>query len=209
MKSFGQFESNYQQDKNYWGVKPSSVIESQLNRLVTGTVLDLGAGDGRNAIYLAGHGFKVTAVDIAPTGLENIIEKAQNNGVDTFVNTVQADVREFESKERFNNVITNFTLHFLGPDHIIPTLEKMADMTMAGGINLIDDFTQNGPLAAKDPSWYLTPDQLTRFYEDLGWKILYREVRPVKTKAFESPGVPYTQEAIALIAQNQLSSSVS
>lgn len=74
----GSFEDEYKQDKNYWGVRLSSIIKDQLDLFVHGSVLDVGAGDGRNALFLAKCGFDVTALDIAPTGLLNILEKSKN-----------------------------------------------------------------------------------------------------------------------------------
>lgn len=45
------------------------------------SVLELGAGTGSNAVWLAGQGFKVTAVDISPTAIEIACRKAVDAGV--------------------------------------------------------------------------------------------------------------------------------
>lgn len=163
--------------------------------------MDIGAGDGRNALFLASSGFNVVALDLAPTGLKNIVKKAAAQDLTDRIKVVTANITEYKPDVSYENVITNFTLHFVGAENIIPVLEKMVSLTRSGGINLIDDFTQNGPLAVNRPDNYVTPLLLEDFYDKKGWKILYSDTRPVKTKAFESPGRLYTHEAIAFIAK--------
>lgn len=198
----GSFEIKYQKDKNFWGSEPSSVVKAQLPHFVKGTVLDVGAGDGRNALFLASQGFDVLALDIAPAGLQNIVDKAANRGLTNRIKTVAANIVNYEPEDSYENVITNFTLHFVGSENIIPVLEKLVRITKPRGINLIDDFTQNGPLAINSPENFITLSLLKDFYAKKGWEIIYSDTRPAKTKTFESPGKPYIHEAVAFIARN-------
>ncbi|NIS24346.1 methyltransferase domain-containing protein, partial [candidate division KSB1 bacterium] len=55
--------------------------------------LDMGGGGGRNAIFLAQHGFDVTAVDISETGLEQVRTDAHKEGVE--VATQQQKLEDF------------------------------------------------------------------------------------------------------------------
>ncbi|MDH6565653.1 SAM-dependent methyltransferase [Streptomyces sp. SAI-117] len=57
-------------------------------------VLELGAGHGRDALYLAREGFTVRATDFSTTGLEQLREAARRLGVAERVTTVVHDVRE-------------------------------------------------------------------------------------------------------------------
>ena len=52
---------------------PTDLIRKITDILPNGTVLDLGAGDGRHALYLASQGFEVTAVDLSEAGLEKLL----------------------------------------------------------------------------------------------------------------------------------------
>lgn len=199
MDTSGSFEDHYKENKSYWGEKPSLVILDNLSLLNPGTVLDVGAGDGRNSVFLADQGFKVAALDVSPTGLKNIEEKAAAKGL--LVETIAGDIRELQIAGEYDNIISNFTLHFLGPEQIMPTLHKMAAATKPGGINIVDDFTPNGPLVKDDPEFYPTEDSLVNFYSSLGWEILFKNLRQVETKVHETPGQPLTHEAIAIIAK--------
>ena len=87
-------------DKDYRGNKPPAWDigrpSDELQKLVKeGTVracraVDLGCGSGTDAIFLASHGFDVTAIDISPTALSQAEEKARKAGVS--VRWILADV---------------------------------------------------------------------------------------------------------------------
>ena len=52
-----------------WSLEPNTWIASTVERLAPKTAVDLGAGEGRNALWLASLGWKVAAVDFSPAGL--------------------------------------------------------------------------------------------------------------------------------------------
>src|SRR5689334_13891952 len=53
-----------------WGTGPNAWIAEQVTGLTPGRALDLGTGEGRNALYLAPLGWHVTALDFSAAGLE-------------------------------------------------------------------------------------------------------------------------------------------
>lgn len=59
-----------------------------------GSVLELGAGQGRDTLYLARHRFHVTALDIAPGTVETISAKAQAAGLADLVSVARHDMRQ-------------------------------------------------------------------------------------------------------------------
>lgn len=197
----GSYENEYKTSLSYWGDKPSSAIEKYKDVFVQGTVLDIGAGDGRNTLYLAQTGFTVNALDLSKTGLKNLMTKAERAGTASLISTTVADFVTYTPDKQYDNVITNFTIHFIGSTNIMPFIAKMMHATKPGGINLIDDFTQNGPLAKSISENYLTQALLISLYNDAGWTILSTELRAVKTRAEEMPGKPYNHEAISFIAK--------
>ena len=60
--------------------------------LAQGRALDVGCGSGRDAVYLAKHGWQVTGVDFADTGLKAARQRAQEESVE--VQWVKGDVTE-------------------------------------------------------------------------------------------------------------------
>ena len=66
-----------------YGQVPSDVISYSLAYLKHGNVLDLGCGDGRNAIYLAQRGFNVIGVDSSKVALEKFLRFASEKKVES------------------------------------------------------------------------------------------------------------------------------
>jgi SAM-dependent methyltransferase len=68
----------------FFVAKPDENLAAYLDqRLITpGRALDLGSGPGRNALYLASHGFEVDAVDVSPVAVAWGEDRAHEAGVD-------------------------------------------------------------------------------------------------------------------------------
>lgn len=76
-----------------YGTEPNDFLVSVADRLPLGPALMLAEGEGRNAVYLAGLGREVTAVDLAESGLAKTHRLAAERGVE--VATVCADLTEY------------------------------------------------------------------------------------------------------------------
>jgi SAM-dependent methyltransferase len=68
----GTWDARYtqaaQDSGTVWSLTPNATVHSLLADAEPGTAVDLGAGEGRNAIWLAGRGWNVTAVDFSEAG---------------------------------------------------------------------------------------------------------------------------------------------
>lgn len=73
-----------------WGEAPNRFVAEELAALPPGRAIDLGTGEGRNAIWLAERGWRVTAVDFSAAGLAQAARLAADRGVS--VDWVQADL---------------------------------------------------------------------------------------------------------------------
>jgi SAM-dependent methyltransferase len=65
-----EWNERYRESELVWSVGPNQFVEAELAELPPGRALDLAAGEGRNSIWLAGQGWRVTAVDFARAGLD-------------------------------------------------------------------------------------------------------------------------------------------
>ena len=93
------------------------------------TVVDLGAGEGRTAVYLAREGYDVTAVDASEVGLRKTLRLAEEAGVE--VETSEADLTRWTPGRTFDAVVCAF-LHFAPEDR--PRLYRMMqDAVRPGG----------------------------------------------------------------------------
>jgi 2-polyprenyl-3-methyl-5-hydroxy-6-metoxy-1,4-benzoquinol methylase len=65
-----EWNERYRASELVWSAGPNQFVEAELSGLPPGRALDLAAGEGRNAIWLARRGWQVTAVDFSQAGLD-------------------------------------------------------------------------------------------------------------------------------------------
>ena len=87
------WEQRYAQRPRVWSGSVNTTLAAVARGLVVGTALDLGCGEGGDAIWLARGGWQVTAVDISTTALERARTAAAAAGVpDGRIDWVAADL---------------------------------------------------------------------------------------------------------------------
>lgn len=89
-----EWDSRYAGPDRVWSAAPNAWVAATIRTWFTGRALDLGAGEGRHAVWLASLGWQVTAVDFSPVGIERGRSGAQELGVE--VDWVVADVATWE-----------------------------------------------------------------------------------------------------------------
>ncbi len=76
------WDERYGSSSGLWSGQPNSVLVAEAADLAPGTALDVGCGEGADAIWLARRGWRVTAIDISPIALERAAAHAQEAGDD-------------------------------------------------------------------------------------------------------------------------------
>ncbi|MEO8286156.1 MAG: methyltransferase domain-containing protein [Chloroflexota bacterium] len=198
----GRFDGLYRREQHAWGVEPSIGVAASRPFLVPGRVLDLGSGDGRNVLYLAHEGFSVTGVDIAPAAIASLKQYAVRANLGDKATGIIADIEGFQIEGQFENIISTFTLHFLPSDAFLPVVTRIMEATTPGGVNVIEDFTRDGPLYKPDVTGhFLESGELEQLYAAQGWQVLYYHEKIVKTKARDENGNPLQQTSAAIVAK--------
>ena len=90
------YDKRYEREDYYWGLLPNRIcydIMKLLPPIKPYRVLDIGCGEGRNAIFLAGLGHTVDAFDISAAGIEKAREIARLSGAR--VNFFRCDLGEY------------------------------------------------------------------------------------------------------------------
>ncbi|WP_427006921.1 class I SAM-dependent methyltransferase [Pseudarthrobacter sp. H2] len=124
----------YTESDRSWAPASSSVRDA-LNGLAPGRALDLGAGDGRNAVWLAGRGWHVTAMDFSAAALDIGRERAFAEGVTALIGWSVADVTTCTPAPGSLDLVLAAFLRLPGTDfeHIIA---RTAPALAPGGIFL-------------------------------------------------------------------------
>ncbi|MEF9952569.1 MAG: methyltransferase domain-containing protein [Clostridium sp.] len=118
--------------------EPDRFLIDNIFLLSPGSVLDLASGDGRNSIYLAKKGFKVTAVDFSIEALKRLDKFANNE--DASVTTALVDIedpRKLSLLGKFNNIVIS---HYKVADDILKVIENML---YPGGKLIYHTFNEN------------------------------------------------------------------
>jgi SAM-dependent methyltransferase len=184
------------------GAQPKAIMIEARPLMGDGPVLDLGVGTGRNTLYLARQGLAVTAVDIAPIVIKDLTSAATIEGMQDRVTGIIADIGDFKPDNTYSTVICTFALHFLDKTGFEKAFGAMFAATSPGGINVVEDFTRDGPLyRTGGTTYWLKQGELRERYTKTGWNVVSYKERPVKTKAIDDNGRPFDHMAAAIIAR--------
>jgi SAM-dependent methyltransferase len=75
------WDARYDQAELLWGIEPNIFVADEMSALQPGRALDVACGEGRNAIWLANHGWHVVGVDFSAEGLKRAQQLALRSGV--------------------------------------------------------------------------------------------------------------------------------
>lgn len=96
-KGVNPWDTRYDSEEYYYGTESNDFLRESVGSIPPGgTVLCLAEGEGRNAVYLATQGYRVTAVDGSSVGLDKLKRLAKERGVS--VETRVVDLSDFEIK---------------------------------------------------------------------------------------------------------------
>ncbi|MDH3755037.1 MAG: class I SAM-dependent methyltransferase [Acidimicrobiia bacterium] len=100
------WDERYSARDYVWSVEPNQFVAEYLADLPPGDAIDLGAGEGRNAVWLATRGWRVTAVDFSDVALEKGAALARNHDVD--VDFVHHDATTYDPSEPVDLVVLSY-----------------------------------------------------------------------------------------------------
>lgn len=128
----------------FGGGKPSAEVVAAASRLSKGaSVLDLGCGEGRNAIYLASNGFETWAADISCAGIEKLNTVAKEMGLT--IHSQVCDIRTYTFPARFDLIACQGCLHLVARPEWQRVLTRMKNSTATGGLHTVAVFTDTVP----------------------------------------------------------------
>ena len=177
-----------------------NLVKAILMHKKFGAVLDIGAGQGRNALFFASRGFDVTAIDLSNEAIGQIQKSAREIGV--VLDTAIMDVRKYVPKKKFDVIICLFVLHHLEAGEAIGLIEKIKLWTAVGGLNVLATFTQDGDFyKVKNPNNFFYPasGEVKNLYAD--WQIIQWKERETKAFQKKDDGSPMINTTSFLIAQ--------
>ena len=127
------WENRYRQNGRSWSGRVNVALEREVGGVAPGTALDLGCGEGGDALWLAHNGWSVTAVDIAPSA---IAIGAAAQGQEDDIDWVVADLADWQPPREYDLVTASFLHSFVDlPRDAI--LRRAATAVAPGGLLLV------------------------------------------------------------------------
>jgi len=170
-----------QEDGTVWSLTPNATVEAVLSEVPPGTAVDLAAGEGRNAIWLAGRGWDVTAVDFSSAGVDIGRRRAAAARADVW--WVVGDVTRWSPLAPVDLVLLAY-LQLPGPV-LVPLLARAATWLRPGGRLLVvghdRDNLDRGVGGPQDPAVLHTADMLREGAAALVVDRCEQVARPVQT----------------------------
>jgi tellurite methyltransferase len=145
------YEANYRQAEYFWGAQPSLMCLEALKILPPDRrlkLLDIGCGEGKDAVFFARCGYDVSAFDISEAGLEKTKRLADTARVQ--VRTFRANVWDYRLDENYDVLYSSGVLHYLKPELRAEIMANYQAHVNDGGIAALQVFVAK-PFVAPPP----------------------------------------------------------
>lgn len=193
-----EWDRRYAGPELLWTAEPNRFLVEEVADLSPGRALDLGCGEGRNAVWLAECGWRVTAVDFSAVALGKARALARARGVE--VELVEADLGTYSPTAGGFDLVLLLYIH-VPADLRRAILGRARDALAPGGTLLVighdSSNLSEGYGGPQDGALLYGPDDLTADLAGLRIRCAERRRRPVATPDGERRAVDVVVRAVA------------
>jgi len=188
------WDKRYDKPEYVYGKEPNDFLKENIKYFKDGTILSLGEGEGRNAVFLAETTRKVIGIDSSKVGLKKAQKLAEKKGVS--ITTEVADLSEYTPGENHYSGIISIFCH-LHSKVRIDLHKKCISALKTGGIFLLEGFIPDqigrGTGGPYDPDMMHSKEELRETFS--GLEILFEEelIRVIKEGPFHDGNVSVVQ----------------
>lgn len=126
----------YEGTELVWSVTPNKTFAQETADLAPGAALDLGAGEGRHAVWLAEQGWRVHAVDFSDVAIDKARRLAEARGVADRVRFEIADLTAYAPEPGRYDLVAMIYFH-IAREELAPALQRAAQAVAPGGLFLL------------------------------------------------------------------------
>jgi SAM-dependent methyltransferase len=202
-----KWDARYAETAQRWSGKANPLLREVAARLGPGTALDVGCGEGGDAIWLAERGWTVVGLDLSSIALGRAAAEAVERGVDARCTWIQGDITDealgarLGPDARFNLVSTHY-VHEPGGARTTAWLAE-ASLTAPDGVLLIVGHHPNDEHPAgrgpRDPSLTYLPEDVTAVLASVvGLEI---EEAALRERRADGPDGPLTRRDTVVVAR--------
>lgn len=143
------YEEVYKKDEYFWGVQPSTMCLKVLELMPPTkplSLLDIGCGEGKDAVFFARCGYNVSAFDISESGIEKTKRLADKANV--FIDVFKANILDFRLERKYDILYSSGVLHYINPEIREEIFSNYKNFTEKGGINALHVFVEKPFISA-------------------------------------------------------------
>nr|WP_082096728.1 class I SAM-dependent methyltransferase [Demequina gelatinilytica] len=174
------WEERYSSREAVWSAQPNAQLVAEVAGTPAGRAIDVGCGEGADAVYLATLGWEVTAIDISPTAVSRGRERAERAGAEIAarIDWRVADARTADVHEQSFDLVAS---HYAHPeDGIASLVDRLAALVSPGGILLVVGHDPSDPHTHEHPRLSETAfraDQAAAALDATAWEVEVAQVR--------------------------------
>ncbi len=186
------WDARYAESDRIWSGRPNPRLVEQVEQLPPGDALDVGAGEGADAVWLAGQGWQVTALDVSEVALGRVAAHAAEQGVGQRVTTLHHDLMTGAPLPGKFDLVSAQYLH-PPTDRFAEMIGLLGAVVRPGGRLLVvghhpDDLATGLRGGHGHPELLFTPDRVVDVLSD-DWEV---ELAGSPTRAVDGPDGPVT-----------------
>ena len=185
-------------NKKYGMTATHSAVKAAAGIIPPCKAIDLGCGQGRNALFLGLLGFDTTASDYNPGALANIDHLAEEEHIT--VSTLPYDMNLANLPEQYDLMVATVVFMFLDPARVPAIIADMQAKTEAGGYNLIVSAMDTADFPCRMPfSFTFKEGELRDYYQ--GWTLHEYREETGAMHATDENGNPIQLKFVTMLAQ--------
>jgi SAM-dependent methyltransferase len=180
MTDFNPWDERYASMEQLWSGHPNGQLVRESSELQPGRALDVGCGEGADALWLAERGWDVTALDVSRVALDRAVGEARRTGLQ--VNWVHAGLIEAALPPAFFDLVSaQYPALLRTEDH--EAERALLAAVAPGGVLLVVHHVLTSESHAHahaegfDPDDYVSPADVAARLDDT-WRIEVDEIRP-------------------------------
>ena len=184
--------------KKYGMTATHSAVKAATAAVPPGKTLDLGCGQGRNALYLALKGYDVTAVDQNPNPLYALSDLAAQENLPLQI--AGYDINAAALDEPYDFIVAIVVFMFLQAGRVPDIIANMQQNTARGGYNLIVSAMNTDDYPCPMPfSFTFKENELRDYYQ--GWELVEYREEPGNMHATDEAGNPIRLKFVTMLAR--------
>jgi len=174
------WDERYRSAGAIWSGDPNPQLVAEVSELEPGTALDVGCGEGADAVWLAERGWQVTAIDISGVALERARNAAVDAGIMQRIDWRQGDIATWVPERSYDLVSAQF-MQLATPLRDAVFRRLAAAVALGGTLLIVGHHPSDLETTVRRPRMpgvLYTAEEIAGLLDPQAWEIRVREARP-------------------------------